>query len=254
MKERKIKEDIKQAQILQKEENPSTKKIESLNLEKRTSQQDLSDAKANELLNRIFGTDLKKRVNSITQQNFNVKGLQKNIKENVIEIEKNEGEKQKKEDDFEDDYSDEENETFQKILDPKSVLFSFFSKQNERVQEFFEDLENNTNFNFRMILLLYSGVYFVHALILIRIRDFYPNYDTLVALRIVSSFLIACFQLVKKNLYTNSFLKWGLFIVMLFSFWISFYQGYSQLPELYFLQTFQMIEMSLTFTVVIYFP
>lgn len=247
IKERKIKEEIKQAEILEKEENP-VKKIEPLNLEKKTSQQDLSDVKATELLNRVFGTNLKKRVDSISQHN------QRNTKDNLIEIEKNEEQKQKKEEDDDDNYSEEENETFQKILDPKSVLFLFLSKPNERVQEFFEDLENNTNFNFRMILLLYSGVYFVHALILIRIRDFYPNYDTLVALRIVSSFLIACFQLVKKNLYTNSYLKWGLFIVMLFSFWISFYQGYSQLPELYFLQTFQMIEMSLTFTVVIYFP
>ena len=243
MKENKIKEETKEKEE-KKEDNETPIKGTTLNLEKKGSLESLDgNEKAKELIQRVFQKRGFHTVGSMSVNN----DIEKN--QVGIEIEKNEP----KQSEFDED-SDDEEETSQRILESKEILFSFFSPKNERIAEFYQDLENNTNFNFRMILLLYSLVYFVHALILIRIKDFYDKYDTLVGLRIVSAASIAAFQIFKKNLYTNNLLKLALFIVMLFSFWISFYQGYSYTPDLYFLQTFQLIEMSLSFTVVLYFP
>ena len=219
-----------------------TKKVRA-ELKNDEKEDDLQDKKRNSLdiIKKTFG-----------KTNLNFSSLKDKVELNIEKtIEKeNEG----KPVEPEEDYSDEEEETTQKFLESKKIIFSFFFPNNEKVSEFYMDLEKNTNFNFRMILVMYSLVYFIHALILIRIRDYYPNYDTLVGLRIASAALIIVFQFQKKNLYSNNLAKLALFIVMLFSFWISFYQGFSYTSDFHFMQTFQLIEMSLTFTVVIYFP
>lgn len=205
------------------------------------------------ILARVFGNKLEEEKNLLIS---NTTGFKKYSIKNKPEI-KEEIEMEKIEDKIlveeDQEESEEDYEFSKKFLDPKSVLFSSFH-QNERVIEFYGDLEKNTYFNFRMILLLYSAVYFIHALLLIRIQDLYSNYNVLIGIRILSSVLIASFQMLKSKLYTNNFAKWALFITMLFSFWISFAQGVSVKSDFSFLQTFQMIEMSLTFTVVIYFP
>ncbi len=244
MKEKKIKEETKENE----EDNEISIKKPTLNLEKKGSIESCEggNEKAKELIQRFFQKRVLHTANTAGSMNIN-----SNLERNQvgIEIEKIEA----KPSEFEQDSDDEEEES-QKILESKEILFSFFFPKKERIAEFYQDLEKNTNFNFRMTLLLYSLVYFVHALILIRIKDFYDKYDGLVGLRIISAASIAAFQIFKKNLYTNNLLKLALFIVMLFSFWISFYQGYSYNPNLHFLQTFQLIEMSLSFTVVLYFP
>jgi cation transport ATPase len=222
----------------------SKKEFEKEN-SKEESETNLADATKKsslDLIKKTFGKSYHKmRTTTILQEKVE------------INVETDPKDKEPKQIEMEDD-SDEEEEVSQTFLDSKKILFSLFFPKDERIIEFYHDLEKNTNFNFRMILVMYSLVYFVHALILIRIKDFYPNYETLVGLRIVSAGLIASFHFLKKNLYSNNLAKLALFIVILFSFWISFYQGISYTSDLSFLQTFQLIEMSLTFTVVVYFP
>ena len=236
IKNKKLKEQIKEAN-----EQEDQNKVPSNSIQKKSSTDSMDkNEKAKDLLQRYF----QKKEPQRGSVNLNIS----NSKVEKGDIAENEP----KQADVEED-SDEE-EAPEKFLESKTILFSLFFTKNERIVEFYQDLEKNTNFNFRITLLLYSLVYFVHALILIRIKDDFDNYDTIVGLRIVSASLIVAFQLFKKNLYSNNFLKLALFIVMLFSFWISFYQGIAYSSNLAFLQTFQLIEMSLTFTVVLYFP